>query len=125
MPCSCACRMPRFTCAFSPKSSAFTMRCLATIALQAQVAQPFGQHYYRSKRLPRDFARGLAVTSVVGLYRIKSGHGFLHGAESEQTETGRQHGAKTGILRDDRPAGGEVTGTALAEPAAAQSDVEI
>ena len=73
----------------------------------------------------REVECGLPGFRVVGLDRLERGDGLVDRREGEERLAGRQHASEAGVLRHHRPAGGEVGGTAVAEPAAAQADILV
>src|SRR5512144_728081 len=70
----------------------------------------------------RERVRGPGVARVVGAHRLEGRHDVVQAAEGEQAFAGREDLPERGVLRDDRAAGGEVAGAAVAEPAASQAD---
>src|SRR5262249_13681076 len=65
------------------------------------------------------------MSAIVGDHDLEGGDDLLHGVEREQTLARRNEPAEARILSNDRLAGCQITGAALAEPAASQAYVLI
>src|SRR5262249_53583310 len=92
---------------------------------QPYAAQHIAQDTLSSEILLSNAARGLRLPLIVVRHRSDGRQRFVFRPESEETCTSGNDIAESCILRDHRPAGGEITDTAVAEPATAQTDVLI
>src|SRR5207244_4092275 len=70
-----------------------------------------------------DASCGPGVQCVILPYCLDGVRRFGDCSHGEQAPAGRQQVLKTGGLKDDRPAGGQLTGPAVAEPATPGADV--
>src|SRR5713226_8485443 len=91
----------------------------------SQIHDELCQDRFRPEVLFGNGTSGAAVPVVIGTNGLKGGQDLLHGFEDEQALTGGQESAEPGILTDDWPAGSQVTGTPLAEPASVEAHVLI
>ena len=105
--------------ALAPGSPARCTRSTPTSAEQA------AEHDVVREVLARDLLGGAAVALVVGVDRLDRRQDLVHRREREQALAGREHVAEAGVLADHRPAGGQVGGAAVAEPAGAQAHVLV
>ena len=92
---------------------------------EAEVVEEVPEHGLGPEVLPGDVPGGLGLARVVGRDALERLGRLDRLGEGEQPCAGRQDVAEPGVLGDDRPAGGQVGGAAVAEPAAAQPDVLV
>ena len=98
-----------------PGSGASTPRCSSSLA----------EHDVVREVLAGDLPGGAAVALGVGVDRLDRREDLVRGREREQALAGGERGAEAGVLGDHRPAGRQVGGAAVAEPARAQAHVLV
>src|SRR2546425_12423155 len=89
------------------------------------IDEQLGQDLLRRELSLGNGTRGLAVALIVCVDRFEGGRGLLRSLEGEQSTTGGIVLPPPGVLNDDGLAEREVDGTAAAEPAGAQRDVDV
>src|SRR5712691_10071937 len=92
---------------------------------QPYAAQHIAQDTLRSEILLRNTACGMRLPLIVVRHRSDGRQRFVFRPESEETCPSGNNVAESCILCNHRTASGEITGTAVAEPATAQTDVLI
>src|SRR6185369_16132255 len=83
------------------------------------------EHGLRAEVVARDSACGGRVMRIVRVDPGERVDRLVHRLVGEEAFAGRDEAAETAVLRDDWPAGGEIAGAAVAEPAALRPDVDV
>ena len=72
-----------------------------------------------------DSPRGAAVVGIIVSHLCQGGDGVLEIAEWNQAAPGGKKIAEAGVLQNDRASGRQITGAAIAEPAATGRNVPV